>query len=303
MLETILFLEIEVPWVMPLLAFIFGSIVGSFLNVCIYRIPMERSIVQPGSTCACGQRIAWYNNIPIFSWLFLRGQASCCEMTFSIRYPVVEALTGLLFSLVWLTHAPLVALVGMLFVSILIAATFIDFDHMIIPDRFSIGGMLLGVILSFGVPELHGLTATGLGAHIESGMLAIIGAIVGAGLVYWIAIIGEIVFRKPAMGEGDVKFLGCIGAFCGWEGALFGMFGGACLGAALLLPVLLLGRIFGWQQNAIGETEASENIKVTFGSQVPFGPMLALGGLIYFLGFSGFVDAYLADFINVFFAL
>jgi leader peptidase (prepilin peptidase)/N-methyltransferase len=191
----------------------------------------------------------------------------------------------------------------MLFVAILIAATFIDLDHMIIPDRFSIGGMLLGVALSFGVPGLHGLPATGLGAHIESGMLAILGAIVGAGLVYWIAILGEIVFRKPAMGEGDVKFLGCIGAFCGWEGAVFGMFGGACLGAALLLPILLLGRIFGWQQNGLSEAEDNETVKVAFGSQVPFGPMLALGGLIYFLGFSGFVDAYLQNFINVFFAL
>jgi leader peptidase (prepilin peptidase)/N-methyltransferase len=303
MLETILFLEIEVPWFMPTLVFIFGAVVGSFLNVCIYRIPMERSIVQPGSTCACGQKIAWFNNIPILSWLFLRGRATCCKTNFSIRYPFVEALTGLIFCLVWLTQAPLVALVGMLFVAILIAATFIDLDHMIIPDRFSIGGMLLGVALSFGVPGLHGLPATGLGAHIESGMLAILGAIVGAGLVYWIAILGEIVFRKPAMGEGDVKFLGCIGAFCGWEGAVFGMFGGACLGAALLLPILLLGRIFGWQQNGLSEAEDNETVKVAFGSQVPFGPMLALGGLIYFLGFSGFVDAYLQNFINVFFAL
>ena len=135
-------------------------------------------------------------------------------------------------------------------------------------------------------------------------MHSIIGALIGAGLVYWIAVLGEIVFRKPAMGEGDVKFVGFIGAFCGWQGAVFAMFGGAFIGTLILLPVLLLGRIFGWKQ--CGGTSGSEAAEesdesVAFGSQVPFGPMLAVGGLVYFLGFDRYVDAYFADFVVSFF--
>ena len=301
MLETLTLIELEAPWFMPSLVFIFGAVVGSFLNVCIYRIPADRSVVRPGSTCACGQSIAWYHNIPILSWLILRGRASCCDSGFSIRYPFIEALTGGLFLFAWCMHSPVVALIGMLFIGILIPATFIDLDYMIIPDRFSIGGMLLGVLISVIVPELHGLESIGIGAHVHAGILAMIGAIVGAGLVYWIAVLGEIVFSKPAMGEGDLKFLGCIGAFCGWQGAVFGMFGGALIGAVVLLPVLLLGRIFGWKQTF--ENEAGETVEVAFGSHVPFGPMLAIAGLIYFLGFSQFVDAYLSDFVTIFFTL
>jgi len=119
------------------------------------------------------------------------------------------------------------------------------------------------------------------------------------GLVYWIAVLGEIVFRKPAMGEGDVKFVGFIGAFCGWQGAVFSMFGGAFIGSLILLPLLLLGRIFGWKQSS-GSDEAGEET-VAFGSQVPFGPMLAVGGLVYFLGFDHYVDLYFADFVANFF--
>ncbi len=129
-------------------------------------------------------------------------------------------------------------------------------------------------------------------------MHSIIGALIGAGLVYWIAVLGEIVFRKPAMGEGDVKFVGFIGAFCGWQGAVFAMFGGAFIGTLILLPVLLLGRIFGWKQRG-GSSDSDE--PVAFGSQVPFGPMLAVGGLVYFLGFDRYVDAYFADFVVSFF--
>src|SRR5690606_16743209 len=150
-------------------------------------------------------------------------------------------------------------------------------------------------------------------AHIQSGLTAIIGALIGAGLIYWIAVLGEIVFRKPAMGEGDVKFVAFIGAFCGWQGAVFAMFGGAVIGSLILLPILLLGRIFGWTSKAQpeqvatasqdddtldGEDEDSEDAgePVQFGAQVPFGPMLAVAGLIYFLGFGQYVDAYFAHF-------
>ncbi len=310
MLETFQFVNEEFPWFFATFAFIFGAIVGSFLNVCIYRIPAGRSVVFPGSTCACGQRIAWYNNIPILSWLLLRGRASCCGEKFSVRYPAIELLTGLLFLASWLTHDPVVALIGMLFIAFLICATFIDFDHMIIPDRFSIGGMVLGVVLSFAFPSLQGVEGLPVAENIQAGVMSIIGALVGAGLVYWIAVLGEIVFRKPAMGEGDVKFVGFIGAFCGWQGAVFSMFGGAFIGSIVLLPILLIGRLLG-KGGAKEETaelpeadEADEDgaeEDVQFGSQVPFGPMLAVAGLLYFLGFHVYVDSYFAEFVRNFF--
>ena len=301
MLETFAFINAEFPWFYATFSFIFGAITGSFLNVCIYRIPEERSVVFPGSTCACGQRIAWYNNIPILSWFILRGRAPCCGERFSVRYPAIEMLTGILFYVSWYLNPPVVAILGFIFISFLICSTFIDLDHMIIPDRFSIGGMVLGVVLSFCFPALHGVEGQPILQNIESGAHAITGALVGAGLVYWIAVLGEIVFRKPAMGEGDVKFVGFIGAFCGWQGAVFSMFGGAFIGSLILLPLLLLGRIFGWKQSVVSDEGDEEEVTVAFGSQVPFGPMLAVGGLVYFLGFDRYVDLYFADFVANFF--
>ena len=304
MLETFTYINADYPWFFAAFSFIFGAIVGSFLNVCIYRIPAERSVVFPGSTCACGKPIAWYNNIPILTWVFLRGRASCCGEKFSARYPAIELLTAVLFYASWVMHPPVVAMIGFLFIAFLICSTFIDLDHMIIPDRFSIGGMLIGVLLSILFPSLQGVEGQPIIANIESGVHSIIGALIGAGLVYWIAVLGEIVFRKPAMGEGDVKFVGFIGAFCGWQGAVFDMFGGAFIGTLILLPVLLLGRIFGWKQRGgtSGREAAEESDEsVAFGSQVPFGPMLAVGGLVYFLGFDRYVDAYFADFVVSFF--
>jgi len=301
MIETIIFIHTDFPWVLALLSFIFGAMTGSFLNVCIYRIPAERSVVFPGSTCACGQPIPWYHNIPILSWLFLRGRASCCGNTFSLRYPAIELLTAGLFYLAWITHPPVVAVIGFLFIGFLICATFIDLDHMIIPDRFSIGGMVIGVLLSILFPALQEVDAPPIVCNIQSGICSIIGALIGAGLVYWIAVLGEIVFRKPAMGEGDVKFVGCIGAFCGWQGAVFAMFGGAMIGSMILLPIVLLSRVFGWGTTSSPEEDTGDSESVTFGSQVPFGPMLALGGLIYFLGFDQYVDAYFINFAYSFF--
>lgn len=308
MIESLEYLSEDFPWILPTFSFIMGTIVGSFLNVCIYRIPAGRSVVFPGSTCSCGEAIAWYHNIPILSWYILRGRAACCGARFSVRYPGIEFLTGILFMLCWLQHPPVLAVLGMLFVAFLICATFIDLDHMIIPDRFSIGGMVIGVILSFLFPQLHSIEAAiPIAERIESGVMGIIGAIVGAGLVYWISVLGEIIFRKPAMGEGDVKFVGFIGAFCGWQGAVFAMFGGAFIGSAVLLPWILFQRLRG-REDAVDE--ASESIESEDGDeeedfvpgpgQVPFGPMLAVAGLIYFLGFSKYVDAYFAEFTEFF---
>ena len=280
MLDWIQTINQTLPYFLPICVFIFGAICGSFLNVCIYRIPMGRSIIWPPSSCHCGKRIAPVHNIPIVSWLFLRGKAVCCDDTFSVRYLIVELITGIAFLLVWLKHEPLplVALIGMLFFGILIAATFIDLDHMIIPDCFSIGGALMGLAVSALVPELHGYSAESLSGHLDAWITSILGLCVGTAIVYWISVIAELILKKPAMGEGDIKFLACIGAFTGWQGALFSLFGGAFIGTLLLLPLLIKERLSPGKQGVTQE--------------VPFGPMLALGAILYFLYLEDFVVDY-----------
>jgi len=300
MIETLTFINDEFPWFFQLLSFVFGAVVGSFLNVCIYRIPENRSVIYPGSTCSCGKPIAWFDNIPILSWFLLRGKARCCSETFSIRYAMIELLTGVLFYASWRLHPPVVAIIGFLFIAFLICSTFIDFDHMIIPDRFSVGGMIIGVLISVFFPALHVSGDKFLLSNIESGVTSIIGAFVGAGLVYWISVLGEIAFRKPAMGEGDVKFVGFIGAFCGWQGAVFSMFGGAFIGSVVLLPVILIGRFLNRSNDRDDEIKDDNDDSIELGSHIPFGPMLAIGGLMYFLGFSKYVDAYFENFALTF---
>ncbi|RPG87218.1 MAG: prepilin peptidase [Coraliomargarita sp. TMED73] len=289
MIEAYQIVESNAPWIFTLFAFVIGAVVGSFLNVCIYRIPENRSVIAPGSACACGQPIPFYRNIPIISWILLQGRAACCELKFSIRYPLVELITALLFAACWLQFDPVPALLGMLFCAILLCATFIDLDHMIIPDRFSIGGMVIGVLLACLFPVLHSVESSiPLLASIESGLVAVLGAFVGSGLVYWIAVLGEVIFRKPAMGEGDVKFIGCIGAFCGWQGAVFAMFGGALIGTFVLLPWILALRI----RSALKKNVSDVEERLDAAGQVPFGPMLALAAILYYLGLSEYVDAY-----------
>lgn len=290
MINSFQFLHTAYPFLFPALSFGLGALVGSFLNVCIYRIPEGLSVVTPGSRCSCGQSIPFYYNIPILSWCWLRGRAHCCEARFSCRYPLVELLTALLFAWSAWAHSPAVALLGMGFIAFLICATFIDLDHMIIPDRFSIGGMLLAVLASTWIPELHAIEVDiPLLARIHSGVTSLVGALIGAGLVYWIAAIAERLFGRPAMGEGDIKFVGFIGAFCGWQGAVFAFFGGALIGTLLLLPWLFYQRCRG--RASASDGEAAE-VNPVAGLQVPFGPFLALAGLLYFLGLNKFVDLY-----------
>jgi len=286
------------PWFFPTLAAVFGACVGSFLNVCIYRIPAEKSVVHPGSHCACGQPIKWYDNIPILSWLLRRGKARCCGRPFSIRYPGVELLTALLFLACALQFGPGKALCAMLFVSLLVAASFIDIDHMIIPDRFSIGGAVIGVILAAAVPSLHGQHHEFfLLASIRSGSEAIIGLFIGSALVLWIGLLAEVILKKEAMGFGDVKLLGCIGAFIGWKGAIFAVFGGAILGVlATALWLLFRAKPAGPEAAPALPPAASPQVSDTapsgvMGMPVPFGPMLAAAGLLYLLALQPWIDA------------
>ncbi len=297
------------PWFFPSVVFVFGACIGSFLNVCIYRIPAGQSVVAPGSHCACGAPIRWYDNVPILSWFILRGRARCCGRPFSFRYPCIEALTAALFTACWLSFPHTKALCGMVLCSALIAATFIDLDHMDIPDVFSLGLGVAGIALSCALPALHGREhELYVIASVRSGFDGITGMFVGSGLVLWIALLAELVLKKEAMGFGDVKFVGAIGAFTGWQGAVFAVFGGAVIGT-LWFALALLGHGLAGRRapapapeaaqadaEAAGKTDApaAGAGPVGFGVQVPFGPMLAAAGLLYFLAVHRWVDAYFA---------
>jgi leader peptidase (prepilin peptidase)/N-methyltransferase len=181
-----------------LVFFVLGCIVGSFLNVVIHRLPIGQSVVSPPSHCPhCKYSIPWYLNVPLVTWLYLRGKCRNCGATISARYFLVELLTGILFLCCWIAFgwqsAPL-ALVFCLLIAGFIAATFIDFEHFIIPDEITIGGMFVGLVCSILVPRLHGQT------KIASGLIqSLIGMAVGAGIIYLILRLGKLLFGRQRM--------------------------------------------------------------------------------------------------------
>jgi len=293
----------QLPWLLPTAAALYGAIIGSFLNVCILRIPAGRSIVRPGSSCACGKPIAWYDNIPVLSWFLLRGRARCCGRRFSFRYPAIELLTAGCFLACWLLFPPGKALCGMLLISALICATFIDLDHMIIPDVFTIGLAVAGLVLSFAVPSLHGYSGDiFMVESVRSGISSIIGMLIGSGLLLWIALFAESILKKEAMGGGDIKLVGAIGAFMGWQGTLTTIFGGAIVGTLWFLIALVIQTLFGRKAPKVIRSETPEG-KVTdlgLGAQIPFGPMLAIAAVFHFLWLHRFVEPYFEQIQDLF---
>jgi leader peptidase (prepilin peptidase)/N-methyltransferase len=175
--------------------FILGCMVGSFLNVCIHRLPLGESVVSPPSHCPhCKYSIPWYLNVPLITWLYLRGKCRNCGAPISIRYFLVELLTGLLFLSCWLAfghRSAALALIYCFFLAGLLAATFIDFEHFIIPDEITIGGMVVGFICSFFLPSLHDVSSVS-----ESLKHSLLGMGVGAGLIYSILRLGKLVFGR-----------------------------------------------------------------------------------------------------------
>lgn len=256
-----------------LMVVLVGACLGSFFNVVIYRLPEGKSVIKPRSHCSCGMTIAWYDNIPILSWFILRGKCRHCGQPFSFRYPVVEAMTALVFGGLWWVYPPIPAVIFMGLASLLIPAAFIDLDTMEIPDRFTVGGFLSGLILSMIFPEIHGHEGDIWLADSMRGLISSLqGAFSGTGLVIWIAVLAECVFRKEAMGFGDVKLMGAIGAFCGWQGAIFALFGGAVIGTLSL--VLFIPRL---------KRMASESDSSKEGLRIPFGPALVAGSIVFLL--------------------
>ena len=342
-----------------LVFFSLGCIVGSFLNVCIYRLPLGMSIITPRSHCPyCKYSIPWYLNIPLVTWLALRGRCKNCGAPISWRYFVVELLTGVAFLSCWLAFGnashPLesmpVALVYAVFLAGLIAATFIDFEHFIIPDEITLGGMAVGFTASFFLPSLHDASTLNVGMR-----RSFIGAIVGAGAIYTILRMGkwlfgrqrvklsvetkiiftdtsvhlpdkeipyeelfyrgsdvivlhartvelvdrgykdvlvrlspsvleigeekmnpgdvpcleavstEIVLPREAMGLGDVKFMGAIGAFLGWQGVMFSLMLSSMIGAVVGVTLIAMRRR-------------------EWSSRMPYGPYIALAAVIWVFG-------------------
>ena len=336
-----------------LVFFVFGCIVGSFLNVCIHRLPRGMSIVSPPSHCPhCQYSIPWYLNIPLVTWLFLRGRCKNCRAPISPRYFIVELLTGVAFLGCWLAFgkmSPVIAIIYATFLAGLIAATFIDFEHFIIPDEITYGGMAFGLVASFLFPALHDARSLTLGMW-----QSVLGVGAGAGIIYailrlgkllfgrqrlklpaetrivftetsvllpgreipydelfyrqsdvialharrvelvdrgyqdvrvrlalrsgWLEIGGErlnpddvpfleavsaeIVLPREAMGLGDVKFMGAIGAFIGWQGVLFSLMVSSMIGAVVGVALIVLRRR-------------------EWSSRMPYGPYIALAAAIW----------------------
>jgi len=257
--------------VLAIVAGLFGACVGSFLNVCIYRIPKDLSIVRPGSRCpACGGAIAWYDNIPILSWLALRARCRQCGAPISPRYVVVETLVAALWAaLAWRYGWSPMFWLGAVAVAGLTLATFVDLDEMYIPDRVSLGGIVVGLVAAWLWPELHDVdrrwVAVGRSAF---------GAAVGAGTLWGLAWIGERIFGQEAMGMGDVKLMGAIGACFGWSAVLFTFLTSSFAGAAVGLSLVALRR---------------RELR----SAIPFGPFLAFGATLWLLGGRDWWDLYI----------
>ena len=250
--------------------FVFGLIVGSFLNVCIVRLPRGGSIVTPPSHCPrCRSGIKFYDNIPLVSFLLLRGKCRNCGEPISWRYPLVELTNALLYvgivSEFWLGGE---AFMMMAFCSSLIVITVIDYDHMIIPDKITLPGMLVGLTLApffmspLGDPLPFNLDALlpHAGPYLTGFLNSLIGLILGGGLLLSIGWGWEKLRHIEAMGGGDVKLMGMVGSFLGWKGALLTIMLGAFTGSVIGLLLIVLKR------------HKMEKL-------IPFGPFLAAGAL------------------------
>jgi len=249
-----------------ILVFVFGSIVGSFLNVCIHRLPLEESIVKPGSHCChCNKQILWYDNVPLLSYLLLGGKCRFCKKKISLRYFFVELLTAGMFLLFFRLYGLSYTFISYsIFASGLIIATFVDIKHRIIPDEISLGGIAVGVAVNLVRPYIE---------HGSYDLLpvfdSLLGVLIGGGIIYFTGFLFDLIYFKvlkrppiqgetESMGGGDVKLLAMIGAFLGWKRALLTFFIAPFLG-------VVIGIV-----NLVSKKDHT----------IPYGPFLSLGALI-----------------------
>ena len=251
--------------------FALGAVIGSFLNVCIARLPDRKSLVWPNSQCPnCSNPIKWYDNIPLISFMVLRAKCRRCGSPISWQYPVVELLTALLFVLLMRRFTNMAALlIYAAFTSSLVVISFIDLKHYIIPDQISIPGIPIGLALSLLPAHLAGDQLVS-GSFLDS----LIGCVVGGGTLYLVAHFSLIVFKKEGMGGGDIKLMGMVGAFLGWKYTLMTIVVGSVLGAVVGVTLILL------------------RLK-TRAEYIPFGPYLAIGALLSLMAGDRLLNLYL----------
>jgi len=236
---------------MSIFMFLFGAVVGSFLNVCIYRIPRDESIVFPASHCPeCGYKIRAFDNIPVISYLLLRGRCRSCGTRISWQYPVVELLSALLTLFLFLKfHLSLTFFVLFVFCMALVVITFIDLEHQIIPDSISLPGIVVGFAVSFFLPWLGWLNS-------------LIGIVAGGGSLLLVAYGYQVLTKKEGMGGGDIKLLAMMGAFLGWKSIPF-----------IIFTSSLFGSVIGLALMAVRKKDSQ--------LPIPFGPFLAFGAVLF----------------------
>ena len=239
------------PYLIEIFIFLMGLCTGSFLNVCIYRLPESKSIVHPRSMCPnCDTLIPFYDNIPLFSYLWLKGQCRRCKVKISMRYPMVELLGGLVALGTYLRFGLTIeTLIYYVFIAALLVVTFIDLDHRIIPDVITLPGIPICFAASFALPDITYKDA-------------LLGILIGGGSLFLVAWVYSILTKKEGMGGGDIKLLAMMGAIVGWQGVLFTIFVASLVGTLAGFAVMLQSR---------------KGMKLA----VPFGPFLSIGSITY----------------------
>jgi leader peptidase (prepilin peptidase)/N-methyltransferase len=234
-----------------IMAFVLGACIGSFLNVCIYRIPAGLSIVHPGSSCPhCKTMIPFYDNIPMLSYLLLMGKCRHCKAPIAIRYPLVELLGGLSGLACIVAFGPtLHGLLIFIFIATLMVVTFIDMDHRIIPDVITLPGIPVFFLFAFAVPTVTWRDSA-------------IGILIGGGTLFIVAWLYHLITGREGMGGGDIKLLAMLGAMLGWKGILFTIFAASAIGTVVGLLTMI---------------KSSKGMRLA----IPFGPFLSLGAIVY----------------------
>jgi leader peptidase (prepilin peptidase) / N-methyltransferase len=235
-----------------IIIFIFGMCIGSFLNVCIYRLPESKSIADPPrSICpSCKSHIRFYDNMPVLSYIWLKGRCRNCNAPISFRYPLVELMNGIVaVALLFKFGLSVESLVYFVFISSLLVITFIDLDHQIIPDIITLPGIPMGLIASFALPTIT-LKASALGL------------LIGGGSLWFVAWAYNLIAHRDGMGGGDIKLLAMMGTIIGWKGVIFTIFASSVIGSCVGITMMLI---------------KNKNMKFA----IPFGPFLSIGAIAY----------------------
>jgi leader peptidase (prepilin peptidase)/N-methyltransferase len=282
--------------------FLFGTVIGSFLNVCITRIPEEISIISPGSQCPkCGTPIKAYDNVPVFGWIWLKGKCRACGAPISVMYPLMELATGLLFVAAFLEYGITQATVKWLFFTCLILIlTVTDLRERMLPDVVTLPGFAAGLLFSAFVPPIDGyaemLSWRFLHQRLPgyaSGILdGIVGAAFGSFLLWGLAVGYKLVRHREGMGMGDVKMMAMVGAFLGLRGTFLTILLGSLLGSVIGVSVVLALYLGGWRsavakrasRRGLGR-ESSLRWAIASQYQLPLGTFLGIGALaLVYLG-------------------